>query len=366
MIPGLEKPRVTEIRVRMDCNGCVQKIKKALYGINGIYDLYIDFPQQKLTIIGWADPEKIVKAIRKTRKIATICSHTELPDPPPPEQPPEQPPPPENNSQQPETVNHPSSEQPQPENNPSPPPDPPVDPRPPERPPQPEAIPSMAAAEANAGPGQPPKDVGEVHVVYHHPPPAGYGYRYGYVQPGYEGHSYTGQWNKYPAEHQFSQPQPNIQVTHSYNTYKPSPYVTEYAYSHSQPQPPPQGPPPSPHVTEYAYSHSHSHSQPPPPSPHVTEYANSHTQPPPPPSPHVTEYANSHSQPPPPPSPPYVTSYAYSHSQPPPPSRYMHYNRMDQYNDEYLSSSSGYSNGNGNGNITSIFSDENPNACTIC
>ncbi|OMO53586.1 hypothetical protein CCACVL1_28525 [Corchorus capsularis] len=87
-----QKPRVTEIQVRMDCNGCVQKIKKALHGIQGIYEVYPDIAQQKLTIIGWADPERIVKAIRKTRKIATICSHSqpsEAPAAQPPEQPPE-------------------------------------------------------------------------------------------------------------------------------------------------------------------------------------------------------------------------------------------------------------------------------------
>lgn len=43
----------------------------------GIYDINIDIPEQKLTIIGWADPEIIMKAIKKTRKTATICSDAE-------------------------------------------------------------------------------------------------------------------------------------------------------------------------------------------------------------------------------------------------------------------------------------------------
>ncbi|XP_031114025.1 heavy metal-associated isoprenylated plant protein 36-like [Ipomoea triloba] len=77
MATELEKPRITEVQVRMDCNGCVQKIKKALHGINGIYEVYIDFPDQKITIVGRADPEKIVKAIKKSRKSAVICCHTE-------------------------------------------------------------------------------------------------------------------------------------------------------------------------------------------------------------------------------------------------------------------------------------------------
>ncbi|QHO37671.1 heavy metal-associated isoprenylated plant protein 25 isoform X3 [Arachis duranensis] len=107
MVPAelqiLQKPRVTEVHVRMDCQGCVQKIKKALSGINGIYDLYIDYPQQKITIIGWADPEKILKAIKKTRKIATISNidlPTDVPQPPPQEEAePTQQPEPEANSE---------------------------------------------------------------------------------------------------------------------------------------------------------------------------------------------------------------------------------------------------------------------------
>ncbi|KAH0993004.1 hypothetical protein GBA52_004487 [Prunus armeniaca] len=249
MASGLEKPRVTEIHVRMDCNGCVQKIKKALHGINGIYDLYIDFPQQKLTIIGWADPEKIVKAIKKTRKIATICSHTEQqtePAPPPTEQ---------------EAPEEPPKESPPPEL------------------PTPEAAP--VAAEANPGHQMhhPPRDVGEVHTIYHHPPD--YGYRYGHSQ------GYTGYWNRYHNSQGHPQeptpipmgptptPTPPVYVTHSYNTYRPSPYVTEYEYI----QPPPQP---------------------------------------------------------------------------------AHLSRMNYYNEEHHINVS-----NSNGNITSIFSDENPNACAV-
>ncbi|CAL8991327.1 unnamed protein product [Prunus brigantina] len=282
MASGLEKPRVTEIHVRMDCNGCVQKIKKALHGINGIYDLYIDFPQQKLTIIGWADPEKIVKAIKKTRKIATICSHTEQqtePAPPPTEQ--EAP-----EGGAPATADPPPAEQAPPaaEAVPpaeaAPPAEPPKESPPPELP-TPEAAP--VAAEANPGHQMhhPPRDVGEVHTIYHHPPD--YGYRYGHSQ------GYTGYWNRYHNSQGHPQeptptpipmgptptPTPPVYVTHSYNTYRPSPYVTEYEYI----QPPPQP---------------------------------------------------------------------------------THLSRMNYYNEEHHINVS-----NSNGNITSIFSDENPNACAV-
>ncbi|XP_058757927.1 uncharacterized protein LOC131631164 isoform X2 [Vicia villosa] len=79
MVKESQTSRITHIQVRVDCNGCAQKIKKALNDINGIHDLRIDLDRQRLTIIGWADPEKIVKAIKnKTRKNATIiCSNVE-------------------------------------------------------------------------------------------------------------------------------------------------------------------------------------------------------------------------------------------------------------------------------------------------
>ncbi|KAL5852321.1 hypothetical protein ACOSQ3_007439 [Xanthoceras sorbifolium] len=229
----MQKPSVTEIQVRMDCNGCVQKIKKALHGINGIYDLYIDFSQQKLTIIGWADPEKIVKAIRKTRKIATICSHTEQQEPSdqPTEQTPEGGAPPPADGENPPPPEAPPAEAPQPGEPPKDPP-PPENPAPPENPPPPEVKPSPIAADTNANQQAGPsssKEIGEVHVIHHHPPD--YGYRYGYPQ------SYPGHWNRYPSGQVFQHeaPQP-ILVSHSYNAYKPSPYVTEYEYVRSPPR----------------------------------------------------------------------------------------------------------------------------------
>ncbi|KAH7513413.1 early nodule-specific protein 2 isoform X1 [Ziziphus jujuba] len=306
MVPELEKPKITEIQVRMDCNGCVQKIKKALYGINGIYDLYIDFPQQKLTVIGWAEPERIMKAIKKTRKVATICSHTEVAEPaaPPPT---EQQQPQEGTSAQPPPApdeapsNPPSSEAPPPPPaEASPPAEQPKDPPPPENPPpeptQPTPSPPVTV-DTNAGqPGQPsrPKEVGEVHVVYHHPPPE-YGYRYGY------GHGGPGYWNKYQSGQEPHEPAPvpapapvpvpPVYVTHSYNTYRPSSHVTEYEYVRS--------PPRQPNYTR-------------------------------------------------------IDPY-YSRIDP-------YYNRNDHYHEEQQY----YVNGNnGSGNITSIFSDENPNACRI-
>ncbi|KAG8658875.1 hypothetical protein MANES_03G200250v8 [Manihot esculenta] len=209
------------------------KIKKALHGINGIYDLYIDFPQQKLTVIGWADPEKIVKAIRKTRKIVTICSHRQ------PSEPPQQPP--EGGATPPTTeeIKRTPAEAPQAEAA-----EPPKDPPPPENPTTAEK-PSSSPDTTDVNASQPtlapePKDVGEVHVICHHPPDYRYGYSFG--------HNYGDPWNRHPNCHGLplepthpnghelpTEPPQPVYVTHSYNIYRPSPYVTEYEYIHSPP-----------------------------------------------------------------------------------------------------------------------------------
>ncbi|GLJ41298.1 hypothetical protein SUGI_0854880 [Cryptomeria japonica] len=71
----VDRPQVTEIQVRMDCNGCVQKIRRSLQSVQGIYKVIEDFGQQKIIVVGWADPEKVMRAIKKTGKIAKLCSH---------------------------------------------------------------------------------------------------------------------------------------------------------------------------------------------------------------------------------------------------------------------------------------------------
>uniref|UniRef100_J3KZ71 HMA domain-containing protein n=1 Tax=Oryza brachyantha TaxID=4533 RepID=J3KZ71_ORYBR len=72
-----ETPRITELHVRMDCNGCEHKIRKTLRAIDGVSDVYVDSANQKVTVVGIADPERIVKAIRKTKRVPTIFSHTD-------------------------------------------------------------------------------------------------------------------------------------------------------------------------------------------------------------------------------------------------------------------------------------------------
>lgn len=188
----------------MDCNGCVQKIKKAIHTIDGVRDINVDIHQQKITVVGGADPELLVKAIKKTKKTATICSHaepastsTEPPTQPPGESPPAEATPP---TEPPKDV---------------PPAEPPIDPPPPPETPEGGAKPSHR---------EPNDVVEEVRMMHHH-------YPHNYVHGG-------GHWNNFPPvghETRISLA-PYHHVMHSYDTHRPSPYVTEYVSDYGTPR----------------------------------------------------------------------------------------------------------------------------------
>ncbi|KAJ3676109.1 hypothetical protein LUZ60_003521 [Juncus effusus] len=182
-----ESSRVTELLVRMDCNGCVQRIKRALNGIEGVYEIYTDISQQKLTVIGNADPERILKAIKRTKKTATICSHVNPAEPVPPAN--EEPP---------------SGDPPAPE--PAPPTEATLSPEPPKDP--------QVDQEAKPAP--------LVDMVNEYP----------------HEFAHRDSWNTDPyywnSMHDTRNENPYSNVTHSYNSYRPSNYVSEYEYASVQ------------------------------------------------------------------------------------------------------------------------------------
>ncbi|KAK1664537.1 hypothetical protein QYE76_052696 [Lolium multiflorum] len=192
-----ETPRITELHVRMDCNGCVHKIKKTLSGIEGIGEVYVDQANHKITVVGTADPERIVKAIRKTKKVPTICSHidpTAEAQPPAPPAEGEAPPPPAD----------PPSDEP-------PPADPPSD-----EPPPAEAAPAEAAPENEAPPAETPAaDATVIHMAHDYP---------------YSHHVHRDHWANHPSNMQgVRYDAAPYYAAHSYS-HRPSPYISEYGH----------------------------------------------------------------------------------------------------------------------------------------
>ncbi|OIW00132.1 hypothetical protein TanjilG_29122 [Lupinus angustifolius] len=158
--------------------------KRSMASMVGIHDLRVDLHRQKLTVIGWTEPETIVKAIKKTKKNAIICSNIELASPSQDSQPAES----KGNAPAPDAT------QPQPQ----------------QPPPEATTSPKPSVNNENQHWQRAPRTnhVGEVHVIHHNLPNIPV-----FVQ---------------------QTPQP-VYVTHSYNTYMPSPYVTEYEHVRSPP-----------------------------------------------------------------------------------------------------------------------------------
>ncbi|KAM3697571.1 hypothetical protein ACB098_06G123300 [Castanea mollissima] len=63
---------IIEMRVHMDCAGCEGKVKNTLQKLKGVDDIEIDMATQKVTVTGWADQKKVLKAVRKTGRRAEL------------------------------------------------------------------------------------------------------------------------------------------------------------------------------------------------------------------------------------------------------------------------------------------------------
>ncbi|KAK3432973.1 heavy metal-associated isoprenylated plant protein 45 [Eucalyptus grandis] len=63
---------IVEMHVNMDCHGCEENIRKALNKLEGVHDVHVDFDMQKVTVAGFVDERKVLKAVKKTGKTAQI------------------------------------------------------------------------------------------------------------------------------------------------------------------------------------------------------------------------------------------------------------------------------------------------------
>ncbi|XP_072952756.1 heavy metal-associated isoprenylated plant protein 23 isoform X2 [Typha angustifolia] len=60
--------QTVELKVRMDCDGCELKVKKALSHMR----VEVNRKQQKVTVIGYVEPHKVLKRAQSTGKRAEI------------------------------------------------------------------------------------------------------------------------------------------------------------------------------------------------------------------------------------------------------------------------------------------------------
>ncbi|CAN8244735.1 unnamed protein product [Cochlearia groenlandica] len=71
--------KTCNIKVSIHCEGCKRKVKKILTSIEGVYRVDIDMKQQKVTVTGIVTPDILLKKLLKSVKNADIIP--ELPDP---------------------------------------------------------------------------------------------------------------------------------------------------------------------------------------------------------------------------------------------------------------------------------------------
>ncbi|KAI5074406.1 hypothetical protein GOP47_0010367 [Adiantum capillus-veneris] len=61
---------LVELLVRMDCQGCEQKVRKQLAKLKGVDSVEVDLRTNKVTVYGFVDRRKVLKAVRKSGKKA--------------------------------------------------------------------------------------------------------------------------------------------------------------------------------------------------------------------------------------------------------------------------------------------------------
>uniref|UniRef100_A0A7C8ZRX2 HMA domain-containing protein n=2 Tax=Opuntia streptacantha TaxID=393608 RepID=A0A7C8ZRX2_OPUST len=65
--------QTVEIRVKIDCEGCERKVRRAVEGMKGVTQVEIDPKQYKLTVVGYVEPNKVVARVRhRTGKRAEL------------------------------------------------------------------------------------------------------------------------------------------------------------------------------------------------------------------------------------------------------------------------------------------------------
>ncbi|XP_019226605.1 PREDICTED: heavy metal-associated isoprenylated plant protein 21-like isoform X3 [Nicotiana attenuata] len=65
------KPMQTvEIKVKMDCDGCERKVKNAVNSMKGVKTVEVNRKQNRVTVSGYIDPNKVLKSVKSTGKMA--------------------------------------------------------------------------------------------------------------------------------------------------------------------------------------------------------------------------------------------------------------------------------------------------------
>ncbi|KAJ9549713.1 hypothetical protein OSB04_022256 [Centaurea solstitialis] len=68
-----------ELQVRMCCTGCERVVRSAIHKLRGVDSVEVDLELEKVTVIGYVDRNKVLKAVRRAGKRAEFWPY---PNPP--------------------------------------------------------------------------------------------------------------------------------------------------------------------------------------------------------------------------------------------------------------------------------------------
>ncbi|XP_019439871.1 PREDICTED: heavy metal-associated isoprenylated plant protein 30-like [Lupinus angustifolius] len=71
--------QTVELKVRMCCTGCERVVKNAIYKLKGIDSVEVELEMERVTIVGYVDKNKVLKAVRRAGKRAEFWPY---PNPP--------------------------------------------------------------------------------------------------------------------------------------------------------------------------------------------------------------------------------------------------------------------------------------------
>ncbi|KAK1285290.1 hypothetical protein QJS10_CPB20g01601 [Acorus calamus] len=71
--------QVIELKVRMCCEGCERVVKNAIMKLRGVDNVEVDLPMEKVTVTGYVDRNKVLKAVRRAGKKAEFWPSLNMP-----------------------------------------------------------------------------------------------------------------------------------------------------------------------------------------------------------------------------------------------------------------------------------------------
>jgi copper chaperone CopZ len=62
--------QVTELKVNLCCEGCVEKVYKRVKAMDGVANVHCNQDKHKVTVTGYAKPERILKEVKKINHLS--------------------------------------------------------------------------------------------------------------------------------------------------------------------------------------------------------------------------------------------------------------------------------------------------------